>query len=109
MSVLDNLQAMLQRGQDNVLLRYGLGNELFKIGDWDNAETQLRAALAHDPEYSAAWKILGKTLAAAARHERAVEAFEQGIAVAEKRGDIQAAKEMKVFLKRSRRLLEQDS
>jgi Tfp pilus assembly protein PilF len=108
MSVLENLQKLYDQGQDNVLLRYGLGNEYFKAGDWARAEQHLRAALAQDADYSAAWKILGKALASADRHSEAVVALEQGIEVAERKGDIQAAKEMRVFLKRSRKALGQD-
>jgi len=106
MSVLDNLQHMLERGQDNVLLRFSLGNEYFKAGELVRAEEHLRAALQQDPQYSAAWKILGKVLAEANRPQEALEVFEQGISVAEERGDIQAAKEMGVFLKRTRKLLD---
>ena len=107
MSMLENLQKLHAQGQDNALLRYSLGNELFKLKEYAEAEAHLRASLAHDAKYSVAWKILGKTLAADARHEDAVAVFEQGIAVAEEKGDIQAAKEMKVFLKRSRKALDQ--
>ena len=53
-----------------------------------------------NPDYSAAWKIYGRTLAAAGKQQEAISAFRQGMAVAEKRGDIQAAKEMSVFLRR---------
>jgi len=106
MSVLDNLQHMLEGGQDNVLLRFSLGNEYFKAGELVRAEEHLRVALQQDPQYSAAWKILGKVLAEANRPQEALEVFEQGISVAEERGDIQAAKEMGVFLKRTRKLLD---
>ncbi len=107
MTVLDNLLRMHEQGQDNVLLRFSLGNEFFKADDLGNAELHLRAALQHDPKYSAAWKILGKVLAADGQHSAAASAFEQGIAVAEERGDIQAAKEMRVFLKRSNKALQE--
>lgn len=103
MGMLENLQKLYDQGQDNVLLRYGLGNEYFKAGDFEQAEAHLRAALDQDPAYSVAWKVLGKTLAAEGRHTEAIEAYQQGIGVAEKKGDIQAAKEMRVFLKRSQR------
>ena len=106
MSVLDNLQQMLGRGQDNVLLRFSLGNEYFKAGDLAHAEEHLRAALQQDPQYSAAWKILGKVLAESQRPLEAVDVFEQGIGVAQQRGDIQAAKEMGVFLRRARKALD---
>lgn len=107
MSVIDKLQAMYEQGQDNMLLRYGLGNEYFKAGDWEQAELHLRAALEHDRGYSAAWKLLGRALGSAGEHQQAIAVLEQGVEVAEAKGDIQAAKEMQVFLKRSRKALGQ--
>ncbi len=106
MDMLQSLLKLYDEGQDNVLLRFSLGNEYFKRERYDEAEHHLRAALAHDPEYSAAWKILGRTLADAGRPLEAVVVFERGIEVAEGRGDIQAAKEMRVFLKRARKAVE---
>jgi hypothetical protein len=50
--------------------------------------------------YSAAWKRLGKALADNGRTEEAVAAFESGIKAAVEKGDVQAAKEMRVFLSR---------
>lgn len=105
MSMLERLQAMLDQGQDNLLLRFGLGNEHFKAGHWQQAEAHLRAALEHDANYSAAWKLLGRSLASAGQHAQAIEVLRQGVQVAESKGDIQAAKEMKVFLKRSEKAL----
>jgi Tfp pilus assembly protein PilF len=60
----------------------------------------LAQAIKHDSDYSAAWKLYGKALAAADRDNEAITAYQQGIQIAETKGDIQAAKEMKVFLKR---------
>lgn len=94
------LEAMLERGQDNALLRFTLGNLLYQQNDYTKAELHLSRALEMDPDYSAAWKIYGQTLAATGKHPEAANAFKQGITVAEKRGDVQAAKEMKVFLRR---------
>lgn len=101
MSMIDNLQAMLARGQDNALLRFSLGSEYLKTDQPEAAVEHLRSAVAQDPNYSAAWKLYGKALGAAGRHSEAITVFDQGIAVAEGRGDIQAAKEMGVFRKRS--------
>jgi len=94
------LEAMLSRGQDNKLLRLTLGQHYFDAGDHDTALFHLQQALAHDPDYSAAWKIYGKALAATGRTADAIAAYRQGIDVAEARGDKQAAKEMHVFLSR---------
>ncbi len=103
MSLRDNLQLMLKRGQDSPLLRYSLGLECIKAGDFLAAIDHLRKAVDQNPGYSAAWKALGEAHTAAGSPERAAEIYEQGIAAAQKSGDIQAAKEMTVFLKRLRR------
>ncbi len=101
MSLIDNLQAMLARGQDSALLRYGLGNEYLKAEQPAAAAEHLAEAVRQDPTYSAAWKLYGKALAALSRHAEALDVFDQGIAAAERKGDLQAAKEMRVFRKRS--------
>jgi predicted Zn-dependent protease len=103
MTMVENLEAMLARGQDNALIRYSLGNEYLKLGFADKAAEHFRQAVTHDPKYSAAWKLLGKALAEAGRGNEAIEAYENGIRVAEEKGDLQAAKEMAVFLKRLRK------
>jgi len=94
------LKTMLAQGQDNLLLRFGLGQAMLKQGEAEQAIEHLQAALEFDPQYSAAWKLLGKAYGECGQQPQAIEAFQQGIQVAEARGDIQAAKEMKVFMKR---------
>ena len=100
MATIENFEAMLAAGRDNALLRYSLGSEYLKQGDAEKAAGHLRRAVEHDPKYSAAWKLLGRALADAERLEEALAAYRQGIAVAEARGDVQAAKEMSVFARR---------
>ena len=100
MAILDNLEAMLARGRDNALVRYGIGAEYLKLNQFDNAAEHLRKAVEKDPKYSAAWKLLGKALADAGHNDEAIKAYEDGIKIAEEKGDKQAAKEMTVFLKR---------
>ena len=98
--MIDKLEKMLADGRDNALLRFSLGNEYSKLGQFDQAAAHLQQAVAHDPNYSAAWKLLGKALNEAGRLPEALTAYQSGIAVAEKKGDKQAAKEMTVFAKR---------
>ncbi len=100
MALIDKLEQLLASGQDNALLRYGLGNEYLKADRYDRAAEHFRKAVEHDPNYSAAWKLLGKALTAAGRNDAAIRAYENGLRVAEQKGDVQVAKEMKVFLKR---------
>jgi tetratricopeptide (TPR) repeat protein len=91
---------MLDRGQDSALLRYSIGTELVRIGNADQAAPHFQAAVELDPGYSAAWKELGRTLAQLGREGEAIAAYQAGVAVAEKKGDRQAAREMTVFLRR---------
>lgn len=94
------LKKLLEQGQDNVILRFGLGNALFKSGQAAEAIPHLKAAIEFDPDYSAAWKILGKALAETGDKEEAITVYEKGLLVADKKGDRQAVKEINVFLKR---------
>lgn len=98
--IITNLLTMLEQGQDNKLLRFSLGNAYLNLKDYEQAIEHLNRAVDYDKEYSAAWKLYGKALAAANRDDEAITAYQQGIQIAENKGDIQAAKEMKVFLKR---------
>src|SRR5690606_21980593 len=106
MSAIDNFEAMLAQGRDNALLRFLLGNEYLKQGDAARAAEHLRRAVEHDPQYSAAWKLLGKALTDSEAWSDALAAYRQGIAVAEARGDKQAAKEMGVFARRIEKQLQ---
>lgn len=100
MIMIDSFEKMLASGKDNPLLRFSLGNEYLKAQDAVRAVEHLRAAVAQDAGYSAAWKLLGKALAQAGDREGAQGAYKSGIAAATAKGDKQAVKEMAVFLKR---------
>ena len=97
---IDALEALLANGQDNALLRFSLGNAYLQCAQAETAADHLRKAVQFDAQYSAAWKLLAKALMESGQTTQAQSAFEQGIAVAEQKGDIQAAKEMRVFLRR---------
>ncbi|HEV8552982.1 MAG TPA: tetratricopeptide repeat protein [Casimicrobiaceae bacterium] len=97
---LRNFERLLAAGKDSALLRFGLGNEFLKCGDVEAAVTHLRRAVALDPGYSAAWKLLGKALSAAQRDDEALAAWHEGIAAAQRKGDKQAMREMQVFARR---------
>jgi Tfp pilus assembly protein PilF len=96
----ERFEALLASGKDGALLRFGLGMHYLKAGDAARAVQHLRRAVEQDPAYSAAWKLLGKSLAESGAAAEAMDAYRRGIAAAEQRGDKQAAKEMTVFLRR---------
>lgn len=100
MDAVQRLETMLAAGTDNALLRFGLGNAYLARREFAIAVQHLRSAIEQDPHYSAAWKLLGKALTETGDASQAIAAYERGIAVAQAKGDLQAAKEMGVFLKR---------
>ncbi len=94
------LEKLLAGGRDDALLRFSLGGACLKEGDAAAASVHFSHAVKHDPAYSAAWKLLGQALVAAGEPGQAAAAWQRGIETAESKGDVQAAKEMRVFLKR---------
>jgi predicted Zn-dependent protease len=102
-SPLANLLKLVGTPRDNALLRFSIGGEYLKRGEHQEAIAHLREAVAKDPRYSAAWKLLGNALAASGALQDALAAYREGIAVAEARGDKQAAKEMTVYARRIER------
>ena len=100
---LDAFLAMLERGQDSALLRFSIGSEYLASDRAADAVPHLREAVRQDDGYSAAWKLLGRALAASGDADGAAEAYRSGIERATELGDRQAAKEMGVFLRRLQR------
>jgi tetratricopeptide (TPR) repeat protein len=103
------LRAQCGGPRDGALLRCMLGQTLAGAGDHAAAITEFERALDFDARYSAAWKFLGRALLDAGRRDDAANAWRQGIAAAEAQGDVQAAKQMRVFVKRVARDAGQDA
>lgn len=102
--IIANLEKLLDGPRDGALLRYSLGSAWLTL-DASQAARYFRDAVDRDEHYSAAWKGLGKALHDAGRLLESLDAWKRGITVAEARGDIQAAKEMKVFVRRLEKTL----
>jgi Flp pilus assembly protein TadD len=98
------LEKLLAQGRDNALLRFGLGNACLQEDDAASAVIHLQQATLQNPSYTAAWKLLGGALLKLERLDEAELAWNQGLKVAQDHGDLQAAKEMTVFLKRLQKL-----
>ncbi|MDR6937716.1 tetratricopeptide repeat protein [Luteibacter sp. 3190] len=99
-SLVERLREQIGGVRDGALLRFSLGNALLGEGAYAEAAQSFRDALEFDPAYSAAWKLLGKSLLAMDDEAGAAAAWTSGIETANGRGDMQAAKEMTVFLNR---------
>ena len=94
------LRAQLGGPRDGALLRFSLGTALLANGDATGAATAFREAVAFDGNYSAAWKMLGKSLAESGDDAAAIAAYRQGLDIARECGDKQVEKEIGVFLRR---------
>jgi predicted Zn-dependent protease len=102
-AIIANLESMLGGPRDGALLRYSLGNEWLKVGNPAKAAGYFGEAIERDAKFSAAWKQLGKALSENGEDQEALAAYDQGIAIAKAKGDIQAVKEMTVFARRLRK------
>ena len=103
MTQIENLEAMLAQGKDGALVRYGLGTAYAAMPDQaakEQAKAHLTACVGFDPEYSAAYLKLAQVLQSLGEIAEADEIYSQGIAVATRQGDKQAAKTMTVLQKK---------
>ena len=107
-AIIQNFEKILSGGKDSTLLRFSLGNEYLKTGDPASAVNHLKQAVVLDQQYSAAWKLLGRALVESGQPADALVAYREGIAVAEAKGDKQAAKEMTVYARRIEKSVDDD-
>lgn len=101
--MIEKLEAMLAAGQDSAGLRFALANHYYKQNEILRAIEHAQVAVTLQPDYSAAWRLLGQAQVAAEQAEAAAASFERGIEVAMQSGDRQVEKEMRVFLRRLRK------
>lgn len=97
---IESLKRLVDTSRDSALLRVTLANALLQDDQQSEAEKQLTAATGMDPDYTAAWKQLGKVRLSLEDEEGARQAWQSGIESAERNGDKQAGKEMAVFIRR---------
>lgn len=91
---------MIEMDPDDALMRFGAGKALLDEGRAAEAVEHLQACVRLNPEYSAAYRLLGQALEREGQPQEAAEAFRRGLEVAEAKGDLQTAKEIRVFLNR---------
>ena len=91
---------LLERDPNNPMVLYSLGNELFKEGKYPEARDHLRRAVENKPDYSVAYRMLGRAHYELGEDAEAREVFERGREVATENGDLQTLKEIDVFRRR---------
>jgi predicted Zn-dependent protease len=82
------------------MLLYSLGNELFKEEKYAEAREYLSRAVRHKPDYSVAYRMLGRALYELGADAEARRVFAEGREVARRNGDLQTVKEIDVFVRR---------
>ena len=99
-SPLEAFQELAAQAPGNVMVRYSLGLEYLKARRNPEAEREFREVIQLKPDYSAAYRELGKVLTALERFSDAKNIYEKGLDVACQKGDLQTKKEIEVFLTR---------
>ncbi|HLM78661.1 MAG TPA: tetratricopeptide repeat protein [Rubrobacteraceae bacterium] len=96
----DMFRKLLDRDPNNPMVLYSLGNELFKEKKYIEAGEYLSDAVRNKPDYSVAYRMLGRTLYELGENAEARRVFVEGREVAEKNGDLQTVKEIDIFIRR---------
>lgn len=91
---------LLEKDPNNPMILYSLGNELFKDRKYSEAREYLSRAIRNKPDYSVAYRTLGRTLFELHDDAEARRVFAQGREVAQRNGDLQTVREIDVFIRR---------
>jgi uncharacterized protein HemY len=91
---------LLEKDPDNPMILYSLGTELFKEGRYLEAREHLARAVGNKPDYSVAYRTLGRAHYELHENAEARRVFAKGREVAQENGDLQTVREIDVFLRR---------
>ncbi|MCA1849133.1 MAG: tetratricopeptide repeat protein [Actinobacteria bacterium] len=91
---------LLEKDPDNPMILFSLGNELFKEGRYPEAREHLARAVENKPDYSVAYRTLGRAHFELRENAEARRVFTKGREVAQENGDLQTVREIDVFLRR---------
>lgn len=91
---------VLEIDPEDTLANYGLADISFSRGEFDKSIELSQKVILHDSKHSNAYLLLGKSYKELKRLEEAKKAFEKGIEVAMKKGELMPANEMKAQLLR---------
>jgi uncharacterized protein HemY len=91
---------LLERDPENPMILFSLGNELFMEGEYAEARDHLRRAVENKPDYSVAYRTLGRAHYELHENAEARRVFTEGRDVAQRNGDLQTVREIDVFMRR---------
>lgn len=92
-SKIDSLKAMIERDPNNPLGRFGLANEYFKSGMYNEAVTAIHEYLQVKDDEGAVYRMLAECHMNLGNTDKAKEAYEKGIEAANRFGHPSMAEE----------------
>ncbi|SRR6266498_957628 len=97
-SKIEIFTAMLAGEPENPMIWYGLATEQYKMENWDEAATSLRQVVSLNPDYTAAYQMLGTVLAKKGDLVGAQQTWTAGIESARRTGAWKAGQHMQGLL-----------
>ena len=91
---------VLELMPEDPVVRFGLAGAYLDAGQPESAVLEYREAIRLKPDYSAAYRGLGRSLERAGHLDEAKGVYAKGLDVATQNGDLQTKKEIEVFLRR---------
>ncbi len=89
---------MAREESADAIVWYGLASEYIKLERWDEAAQALRHVVRINPDYTAAYQMLGTALLSQGEKEEARRAWMQGIEAATRTGAWKARQHMEGLL-----------
>jgi predicted Zn-dependent protease len=100
-SRIDAFRSLLEEQPDEAVVWYGLANEYLKLESWTEAAEALQNVIRCNPDYTAAYQMLGSALLGQGKAEEARGVWTQGVAVATRTGAWSARAHMERLLAQS--------
>jgi predicted Zn-dependent protease len=97
-SRLEIFETMARSQPDDAMVWYGLASEYLKIEKWSEAADALRNVVRVNPDYTAAYQMLGTALLNQGQTEEARRAWTTGIEAANRTGAWKARQHMEGLL-----------
>jgi predicted Zn-dependent protease len=97
-SKIEIFTAMLIEQPENAMIWYGLASEQYKLENWAEAAKSLSQVVRINPDYTAAYQMLGTVLAKAGDLAGAQQSWRDGLAAADRTGAWKAGQHMRALL-----------